>query len=639
MTKDQNSPVKNLLLSLRVWMRWGMSKRGFWTRALLCWLLACLLLKFDEAGVYDYRFKLRGPQKINDSVVLVTVKPRDFVKILDLKTSSLINVNESNEISDSFFWDQTLWFNLIEQILKQKPASVGVTLFFGENIGSTRLNSNEILTFKDPKVFWATNSRDFEKLSLPFATRPDRSNIGHIDQLKDDDGIVRRLFNNSQTIPNLAEKIAHASLLKNVRSPVANAPRNSSDLQLPTVNFKNTQDFNNYTLNDIFNKKISADAFTNKIVLIGIEKTLNSQIMTPLGEYSRHEFWGTVIDNILDNSFIKRLPIWIYMLSLLLLMFICVFIITNYTQTITFFAFAWIITIWGAFSIWVFDTFHIWVPVVSPIAMLILIWVMYVGYQALRIEQAHNRLQQEQRYLSDLEQLKSNFVSLISHDLKTPLAKIQAVVDRLSLSHAVAKETPPAAAAVAATETMQDYTNLKEYTGELNRYIQSILKVLRVESREFKILKETADLNTVIENAVDRLLPLANSKSITIHLNLEPMFLIEFDVTLMTEVIQNLIENAIKYTSADGQIHITSTETETDVLVTIRDTGEGISPEDQQLIWKKFVRGKNQELKTKGSGLGLYLVKYFIELHGGKISLKSEIGKGTTFYISLPIDS
>lgn len=627
MTKAQNSYFQNLLLSLRVWIRWGLSKRGFWTRALLCWLFACLLLKFDEAGIYDYRFRLRGPQKINDSVVLVTVKPRDFVKIYDLKTSSLINVNESNEVSDSFFWDQTLWYNLIDHILKQKPTSIAVTLFFGENIGTTRLNSNEILTFKDPKVFWATNSRDFEKLSLPFATRPDRSNIGHIDLLKDDDGIVRRLFNNSQTIPNLAEKSVQPMSADNPKIAQAKNREGHQDFVFPTINFKNTQNFRNYNINEIFNKKIDPAAFKDKIVLIGIEKTLNSQIMTPFGEYSRHEFWGTVIDNILENSFIRRLPIWIYMLSLLLLMFVCVFIITNYTQTITLFAYAWILTIWGAFSIWVFDTFHIWIPIVSPLAMLVLIWVMYVGYQALRIEQAHNRLQQEQRYLSDLEQLKSNFVSLISHDLKTPLAKIQAVVDRLSLSPT---STP---------EIQGDYKNLKEYTGELNRYIQSILKVLRVESREFKIFKEAADLNTVIENVIDRLQPLAQSKNIAIHSQLEPMFLIEFDVTLMTEVIQNLIENAVKYTAENGQIHISTTETENDVLLTISDTGEGISPEDQQLIWKKFVRGKNQDLKTKGSGLGLYLVKYFIELHGGKISLKSEIGKGTTFYISLPIDS
>ena len=89
------------------------------------------------------------------------------------------------------------------------------------------------------------------------------------------------------------------------------------------------------------------------------------------------------------------------------------------------------------------------------------------------------RLKQEQSYLAELEQLKNNFVSLISHDLKTPIAKIQAVLDRLMS----AGDAPP--------EMKDDLFSLKNYSEELNRYIQSILKVLRVESRDFKIMKET----------------------------------------------------------------------------------------------------------------------------------------------------
>ena len=258
--------------------------------------------------------------------------------------------------------------------------------------------------------------------------------------------------------------------------------------------------------------------------------------------------------------------------------------------------------------------------------LLILIWVLYIGYHALRIEKAHAELQQEQRYLSDLEQLKNNFISLISHDLKTPIAKIQAVIDRLDAE----KNIPDS--------MHEDFGNLKIYSEELNRYIQSILKVLRVESRDFQILKEVADLNEVIETVVERLKPVAKTKNVHIDLTLEPMFLIEFDVTLMTEVFLNLVENAIKYTSANGQVSIRTKETDTEILIEIQDTGEGIAAEDQMRIWKKFVRGRNQDQKTKGTGLGLYLVKYFIELHGGNITLKSDVGVGTTFYVRLPID-
>ena len=252
--------------------------------------------------------------------------------------------------------------------------------------------------------------------------------------------------------------------------------------------------------------------------------------------------------------------------------------------------------------------------------------MLFIGYQALKIEQAHTRLQQQQNYLAELEQLKNNFISLISHDLKTPIAKIQAVLDRVLTD---GKLTP---------ELQTDLSSLKDYSEELNRYIQSILKVLRVESRDFKILKETADINGIIENVVERLSPLARSKKIELQLSLEPMFLIEIDVTLMTEVFLNIIENGIKYTNEGGRVLIHSFETDTEVCIEISDSGEGIAPEDQEIVWKKFSRGRSQDYKTKGSGLGLYLVKYFIELHGGKISMKSELGKGTVFLVRLPIE-
>jgi two-component system phosphate regulon sensor histidine kinase PhoR len=605
---------QNSFNSLRVWLRWGLSKRGFWTRAFLCLLFSLVILKFDEVDTYDLRYKLRGPQKINDSIVLVTIKPSDFVKIYDLKTNSLINVNESNEITDSFFWDQTIWRDLLQQILRHNPKSIGVTLFFGDNIGQTRLNSQDLLIFKDERILWATNSRELEKLSLPFATLPERTNIAHIDLLRDDDGVVRRLLMNPNYIPNIAERSAFNKKTSRLRN-------------LPVINYRGSQRFQSIDLQNVLKNNFDPDFFKNKIVFIGIEKTLNSQILTPVGQISRHEFWANVTDNYIENRFIQKLPTIVYAAALLLLMILSVFIITHYTQVISLFLFLSLATVWTAFSMWTFDTFYIWLPIASPLTLLVLIWIVYIGYQALRIEQAHNKLQQEQRYIAELEQLKNNFVSLISHDLKTPIAKIQAVIDRLTVQNSLPDSV------------QEDFQNLKIYSEELNRYIQSILKVLRVESKDFKINKETADINSVIENVIERTRPLAKSKSISINLNLEPMFLVEFDVTLMTEVMLNLVENAIKYTPINGQITIHTTETDTDVLVSVSDTGEGIDPEDQIHIWKKFVRGKNQELKSKGSGLGLYLVKYFIELHGGTITLKSELGKGTTFDVSLPIES
>ena len=403
--------------------------------------------------------------------------------------------------------------------------------------------------------------------------------------------------------------------------------KKSSKIQnLATINYKGHKLFAEVSLSDALSDSLPQTFFKNKVVIIGVEKSVNSQIQTPMGLLARHEFWAQVTENLSNDSFIRKFSSPIYALFLLGLCILAVLAFTSYPQSVSLFLLLWLMTFASAFSAWVFDSFYFWIPIVSPISLLIFVWVLFIGYQALKIEQAHSRLQQQQNYLAELEQLKNNFVSLISHDLKTPIAKIQGVLERLLSQPEISKEIG------------SDLQSLKEYSEELNRYIQSILKVLRVESRDFKIIKETADINGVIENVIERLGPLALSKNILLQAVLEPMFLIEIDVTLMTEVFLNIIENAIKYTPQNGQVVVRSYETETEVCVEITDSGEGIGPDDQDVIWKKFTRGKTQDYKTKGSGLGLYLVKYFIELHGGDITMQSELGKGTTFLVKLPIE-
>lgn len=582
-------------------------------RALLCWFFSLFFLKFDESGNYDIRYQLRGDQNVSQNIILITLKNTEFSKMYDLKTSSLINTNELSDLSDSFYWDRDLWKDLLTKILSDNPAKIGITMYFGDNVGQLRFTTQEIMAFKDSRVIWAANSNEPEKLSLPIATKADKSNIAHIDTLKDDDGVVRRLIITPESIPNIAQR-----MLPNLSKYTASS--------LPIINYKGDNLFQEVSLSDVLSRDLPKDFFKNKIVLIGAEKSINSQVQTPIGVLSRHEFWATVTENLVSNSFIKKLSSTVYAGFLLLLTCFAILIITSYPQAIALFFLIWLATLSAAFSAWIFDSFYIWIPIVSPMSLFIFVWVLFIGHQALKIEQAHARLQQQQNYLAELEQLKNNFVSLISHDLKTPIAKIQAVLDRVLTQGPL---TP---------ELQTDLSSLKDYSEELNRYIQSILKVLRVESRDFKILKETADINGIIENVVVRLSPLARSKKIELNLNLEPMFLIEIDVTLMTEVFLNIIENAIKYTPESGRVTIRSFETDTDVCVEIEDSGEGIAPEDQELVWKKFVRGKSQDYKTKGTGLGLYLVKYFIELHGGQISMKSELKKGTVFLVKLPIE-
>lgn len=610
----QKGLFHHLLYRLEVLLRFFSRRRGFWLRCLLCWLIGCLALSNDEITSYDQRFQLRGDQKTSPQIVLITIKQSDFAMIYDARTNFLDNMSEVTDITDSFFWNKPLWSELLLRILRQNPQSVGVTLYFGDNIGTVRMTPEDQRIFLDPRIVWASTTNSLERILTPVFTNRDHNNLGSNELRRDEDGVVRRVFPQRAEMPHLVEKITGKKF-----------PTQLAGL---AINYRGSaRVFKQYSLSEIIYDELPANAFTDKIILIGAETSSAPVYMTPMGTLSRTEILAHITDTVLGDKWIKRLSFVWYAAGFFVLMLMAVFVITTYPQSVALFFILWIGTLLAALSAWVFDTFYFWSPAFSPFVLLATSWIIFIGYQATKIERQNFHLQQEQEYLAQLEQLKNNFVSLISHDLKTPIAKIQAIVDRLMTQHAQE------------TELGQDLKSLRLFSDELNRYIQSILKVLRVESRDFKINKEVADINEIIEEALQHLRPLARERGIQIHTALEPMFSVEFDTTLLKEVVINLIENAIKYTPSGGQIEVISHESEEFVHVLVKDTGEGIKPEDMEKVWGKFTRGSDQDLRTKGTGLGLYLVKYFIELHGGKVTMESKVGLGTTVAFTLPLDA
>ena len=165
---------------------------------------------------------------------------------------------------------------------------------------------------------------------------------------------------------------------------------------------------------------------------------------------------------------------------------------------------------------------------------------------------------------------------------------------------------------------------------------KSILDLTKVESRELDIKKESKDVTQLIEGTIDKLKFEANEQNIKIETELEPLYPIQIDPVLINRVLGNLIGNAIKYAGKGTEITVRAHDDETWVYIEIEDNGKGISPDDLENIFEKFYRVKDDEShKIKGSGLGLYLVKYFIELHQGLIKAESELGKGTKFTVQL----
>lgn len=210
----------------------------------------------------------------------------------------------------------------------------------------------------------------------------------------------------------------------------------------------------------------------------------------------------------------------------------------------------------------------------------------------------------------------------MSHDLKTPVAKITVLAENM-LNQRTDEVT-----------YKKNLSAIVAATGELNNFISSILDLAKIESSKIELSKSSMDINQIIENCVDKLKYEATSGGVFVDCSLAPLYPIHIDPILIKRVIHNLVENAIKYSGNNSKVEIKTWDDRDFVYVEISDNGIGIAKQDLDHVFDKFYRVKNDAShRIKGSGLGLYLVKFFVEAHGGSISVKSELGKGTTFLL------
>lgn len=271
-----------------------------------------------------------------------------------------------------------------------------------------------------------------------------------------------------------------------------------------------------------------------------------------------------------------------------------------------------------------FITFGWWIKLSHLVLSIFVVYYIWVPFRAIEEYQTRYAIQEETKLLKQVDNLKQNFISLMSHDLKTPVAKIAGIADILKIKFNNTAEQ---------TELIDNVVNS---TKELNNFINSILDLTKIESQNLTLKKDSKDINKIIETIVEKLEFEAASKQMTIETELSPLYPIQIDTVLMNRVISNLIENAIKYAGKDKTVFISTWDDADWVYIQIRDNGVGVAAEDLGHIFDKFYRVKNDSTHAiKGSGLGLYLVKYFIELHNGVITATSQLGEGTSFIIKL----
>lgn len=582
-----------------------------WTRALFVWVLGIGILMVDREDGFDLRFQMRYPQP-HSSILLVTVSESELLTVQGENRNVIRPLKEINNLADSLFWNSSFWSKFLSQILSVNPRSVAVSFFFGEALSSGIRN---VYPFNDPRVIWSASLDHDGRIIAPKAAREDFGNVGLNDIRLDSDGIARRFFSSSPSASNPFAHLVHRLAEK------PSSPSNSSFL----INFRGpARTFETVSLSDLLRSKVSLESLRNRRIIIGSEGGPNHMVRTPVGIMTRSEFLANAADQMITDRYIKRLNTIVCILALGLLSAFTAWIMLTYPHTVAFVFLLWTATAIATLSIWLFDAYQVWIPVLSPMVQIGASFMIFLSYQLTIKENLTWRLEQERKYLFEVEQLKNNFMSLISHDLKTPIAKIQAIIDR------ILSQNPR-------IEVKEDLRLLRNESAELHRYIQSILQLLHVEARDLKIHKEATDLNDLIERVVDQLAPLASAKAIRMEKALEPIFSLEIDPTLLREVLLNLVENAIKYTGNEGRVRVSSQEIDNQVIVTVEDSGVGIASSDIDHIWDKFYRTSQSAHVTKGSGLGLYLVRYFIELHEGEVFVESQVGRGTKIGFRLPI--
>lgn len=234
----------------------------------------------------------------------------------------------------------------------------------------------------------------------------------------------------------------------------------------------------------------------------------------------------------------------------------------------------------------------------------------------------------------EADRLKSEFISNVSHELRTPMTSIKGYADLLVLG-----------AAGQLSEQQKDFVDkIKANADRLGILVDDLLNISKLDSGNERMLLDNISVGRVLQTVINNLQGRAEHehKHLNVTLTVEPNLPeIEADPGKITQVFTNIVDNAFNYTYADGSIEINARREDSDhILVSVKDTGIGIPDEFKDRIWERFGRYEEHALvmDVAGTGLGLPIVKTLVEMHKGQVWFESEQGKGTTFFVLLPIE-
>jgi signal transduction histidine kinase len=605
-------------------------------------LLFNLDFNFLEANLYDLRMAHGHQSRANQNIILVT-----------LDDESTKELDEFTPLS------MDLHVKFLEVLEKLHPRAVGYLIDLNEVQAVSRKRSHGHWNRRFVDAAKRMNSRGTVFLlgtpfdvtgevlpPQPFESIPHSIAVVHKDgNVFSEDKVTRRALLTMEHRP--AFHLELAQLLDSKKH--MNKPRGS--FYVPPVDaeyfffryhgstvlcqrWECALPYPTYSFSDVLHRRLPQEDWKDKIILLGALSKDDSAdfALTP---YSKTPFTNpklvvhaNILDSILQNDGIIRAPNPVNWFITFGLTTSVLWWILTFTPLYGVFSTVCLAVIFIFISHFLFQFRGLWFRESQPLIGIFVAYYLAVPYRLIREYKTRWNYQRKHELLIQVEELKTNFLSLVTHDLKTPVARIQGLAE--VLLRKCSSQFPE--------NGREMLNNILTSTDELNRFITSILELSKIESNRLHLVLESKDINQLIERAIENFAPQAKARNILIQSDLEPLFPIKIDASLISKVLNNLIDNAIKYSPSDSEIRIESKEEKDWVVITVEDRGIGMTDEERQNLFTRFYRAQNETTSSiRGTGLGLYLTKYFIEAHRGHVQVKSEKNKGSVFKIYLPI--
>lgn len=579
-------------------------------------------LDYVESYFYDLRVRLRPAPPATGNVAIVLIDPRT---VQDLKGAPEFAHHA----------------HFLDRLRQSGPMAVVYDLKPDELKGPTVDRDAFVKAAGDlPQLKILTDSLEMKgeegKLRLPppfdrlvVVSGPKSSDSANFAK----DGVTRRFlveYQGSRTLHvDLASRLNPAVARKeNIRGLFSVLGTDQA-----FINFRPPRSYPIFSFADVLSGLVPAETFRDKIVLLGTDTQVSERdyALTP---YSRDvvgmtsaEVHANIIDTLVRNDSPVRSATWLNFLliaAISILTMNVVFSMKPIRGLLVLGATLLVFASLAGFSFW---PFGYWIDMAHPLLAVFLTYYFFIPYRLIIENRRSWEIYQKHRLLTQVEELKTNFISMMSHDLKTPIARIQGMADII--------QRDPAPLSNPQREALD---TIRQSSDDLLRFINSILQYGKIEAQQIALQLQPKDVNQLVKEVVRKHEFLAKLKKIQILTELETLFPVDVDPELMKQVLSNLVENAIKYSPEETKVLVSTEEKDGALVVQIADQGPGIPGDELPNIFMKFFRSNNAKSSPiKGSGLGLYLAKYFTELHGGRVSVESSYGQGSTFTVELPL--